>query len=83
MDDFMFFCLAAEDQAFLKQYRSPRGESSWFKDIPIEQLDYVVSLMSKLNTRSRIVYRGPRKRHYAQASTWKQDANRFAVYERY
>jgi hypothetical protein len=82
IDNFNWFCLSNRDKEFLKPYRSSPGETSLFKDIPIQCLDQTKVLMRQLGIRARIVYRGPRGRYRDQAMTWKRDANRFAVYTR-
>ena len=82
IDKFNFFCLANEDKEFLGQYVSPLGEASTFKDIPIQYLDRTKRLLRSVGYSARIVYRGPRGHFRDQASTWKQDADRFAVYVR-
>ena len=80
MDQFNFFCLANEDKLFLGQYVSPLGESSTFKQIPIQQLDRTKSLLRKLGYRGRIVYRGPRIDQIDPSFTRKRDAVAFTVY---
>ena len=79
MDRLIWFCLPNEDKAVLRPFISPKGEVSLFKDIPISMLDEVKVILKKAG-RFRVVYRGPRGRYHSQAMTWKQDANRFAVY---
>lgn len=79
MDKFLWFCLANEHKAVLEAYVSPLEEASVFKDIPIDRLAEVKAILRKVG-RFRVVYRGPRRRYHSQAMTWKQDANRFAVY---
>ena len=79
MDKFLWFCLANEDKAVLEAYVSPPEEASVFKDIPIDRLVEVKAILRKAG-RFRVIYRGPRGRYHSQATTWKQDANRFAVY---
>ena len=70
----------------LEQYASPDDEVSIIKDVPICQLEQVRQVfrrVGRLEGRGfRVIYRGPRGRYRHQASTWKQDAVRFAVYER-
>ncbi len=82
MDKFNFFCLANEDKEFLGQFVSPSNEASTFKHIPIQHLDRTKRLLRQLGYSARIVYRGPRGRHYDQSMTWKQDAKAFCVYPR-
>jgi len=81
MDKFTWFCLSNQNKIFLAQYQSPAGESSLFKNIPIQELDRVKKILKPVGD-FRIVYRGPRGRRWDQSTTWKQDANRFAVYSR-
>jgi len=83
VDKFLFFCLSQQDQDFLNQYASGQGRASLFHDIPMEHLDRVRALMKRLKLRTETIYRGPRGRFRDQSRTWKQDANRFAVYIRH
>jgi len=82
IDKFNWFCLANKDKEFLKPYRSPQGESSLFKNIPIGQLDLVKKMMRQLGVDARIVYRGPRLNQIDPSCTHKADAERFSVYVR-
>ena len=81
LDKFVWFSiLSSEEHEFFNQYRSPKIEASVFKQIPIEYLDMVKSVLKRTGQKFRIVYRGPRGRYYDQAMTWKQDARAFTVY---
>ena len=82
MDKFNWFCLAHEDKFFLSNYLSPNGESSTFKQIPIEYLARVKKLLRQLGYRGRIVYRGPRRDQVDPSFPRRSDALRFTVYPR-
>ncbi len=82
IDKFNWFCLAHTDKRFLEQYRSPRTETSLFKQIPVEHVDRVKQLARQLGLNPRIVYRGPRKHQIDPSFTRKSDAQRFSVYHR-
>ena len=81
-DKFVWFVLREEDKQLLAQYRSPRNETSLFKQIPIEHVDRVKKLARQLGLNPRIVYRGPRRNQRDPSTTHKVDAQRFSVYHR-
>jgi hypothetical protein len=80
MDRFRFFCLALEDQRYLEQWVSPRGEASILKQIPISEKDRVRDLCLKMGLQVRVVYRGPRRDQIDPSFTRKGDAERFTLY---
>lgn len=81
MDKFVLFStLTKEEQDFLDQYKSPKSEASIWKQIPIEYLNNVKLALKKTGYKFRVIYRGPRRRYWDQASTWKQDARAFSLY---
>ena len=82
VDIFNFFCLENQDKQFLSQFISPSGETSTFKQIPIQQLDRTKRLLRQLGYRARVVYRGPRINQMDPSFTRKQDAVAFTVYPR-
>ena len=82
IDNFMWFCLDNKDKEFLAQYVSPSGESSTFKNIPIQHLDRTKRLLRSVGYPARIVYRGPRRDQIDPSFTKKRDAERFCVYVR-
>lgn len=80
MDKFIYFATVSKaTQELLDQYRSPEGETSIWKWIPIAYLDQVRDALKSAG-RFRAVYRGPRGRYHDQAMTWKKDAVAFTVY---
>jgi hypothetical protein len=81
-DKFVWFVLREEDKELLTQYRSPRNETSLFKQIPIEHMDRVKKLAKQLGLNPRIVYRGPRRNQVDPSFTRRSDAERFSVYHR-
>lgn len=81
MDKFIYFATVPKStQELLAQYKSPEGEASIWKSIPMEYLDQVREALKSVG-QFRAVYRGPRTRHVCQHTTWKQDAVAFTVYE--
>lgn len=86
LDRWTRFNLPLPDQQLFDAFASPHDEASIIKDIPISALDAVKQILRRVETisgrKTRIIYRGPRGRFYGQATTWRQDANRFAVYWR-
>ena len=80
MDKFIYFATVPKDvQELLAQHESPKYETSTWKWIPMEYLDRVRKAID-LSGRFRVVYRGPRF-HRWRASTNKEDAVAFTVYE--
>lgn len=80
MDKFLYFAtVPKETQELLAQYRSPPGETSIWKSIPICHLEQVREALKSAG-QFRAVYRGPRSRYHDQAMTWKEDAVAFTVY---
>jgi hypothetical protein len=86
LDRWTHFNLSREDQQFFTSFASPVGESSIVKDVPISALEQVQAIMRRVRAlsgrRTYVMFRGPKNRYYGQSTTWKQDANRFAVYFR-
>jgi len=86
LDRWTHFNLSSEDQQFFTSFASPDGESSIVKDVPISVLEQVRPVLARVRAlsgrRTYIMFRGPKNRYYGQSTTWKQDANRFAVYFR-
>ena len=86
LDRWTHFNLPLEDQQFFNAFASPDTESSIAKDVPIMALDQVRVILKRVralsNRRTYIMFRGAKNRYHGQACTWKQDANRFAVYFR-
>lgn len=86
IDAWTMFNLSLEDQQLFRAFASPADEHSILKDIPINALDQVRPVLRKVKQltgrRTYIMFRGPKNRYRGQSTTWKQDANRFAVYFR-
>ena len=86
LDSWTMFNLSREDQAFFQAFASPPGESSIVKDVPIGALAEAQAVLRRVRAltgrRTYVMFRGRKNRYYGQATTWKQDANRFAVYFR-
>lgn len=81
MDKFLYFATVPKDvQELLARYQSPRHETSLWKSIPMKYLDQVRDALKSAG-QFRAVYRGPRRRHVCQHTTWKEDAVAFTVYE--
>lgn len=80
------FNLSKEDQQFFDAFASPDSETSIVKDIPIGAFDQARAAIRRLEQlsgrKTYVMYRGPKNHYHSQATTWKQDANRFAVYWR-
>jgi len=82
MDKFVWFSvLSSKEHEFFNQYHSPENETSVFKQIPIDHLDIVKSVLKRTGRSFRVVYRGPRLYRW-RASTNKKDARAFTVYPR-
>ena len=62
----------------LNQYRTPAGEASTYKNIPIQFLDYPVIKRLKKTHHIRIKFRGPRPD--SEYHTTKKNATSFAIY---
>jgi len=82
VDSFAWFCTSNEDKEFLLKYSSPEDEASFFKNIPIQHLDRVKKILKPMG-QFRVIYRGPRGHYRDQSMTWKENANRFSIYQRY
>jgi hypothetical protein len=86
LDNWTQFNLSREDQQFFQAFASPDSEASIVKDVPVGALDQaraVIRSMERLSgRRTYVMYRGRKNRYHGQATTWKQDANRFSVYWR-
>ena len=86
LDRWTHFNLSREDQQFFTAFASPANERSIVKDVPISALEQVQAIMRRVRIlsgrKTYVMFRGPKKRYYSQSTTWKQDANRFAVYFR-
>lgn len=86
LDRWTHFNLSKEDQQFFEAFASPPGESSIVKNVPIGALEQVRPILSRLRAlsgvKTYIMFRGRKNRYHGQATTWKQDANCFAVYFR-
>lgn len=86
LDSWTHFNLSLEDQQFFRAFASPIDERSIVKDVPIgalEQAQVVLGRVRALTGRKTyIMFRGRKNRYHGQATTWRQDANRFAVYWR-
>lgn len=86
LDRWTHFNLGRSDQQLFESFASPAGERSLIKDVPIQCLDQVKQAIRRAEALSdrkmRVIYRGSRNRFYGQATTWRQDADRFAVYWR-
>ena len=71
----------------LNSYISPRGESSFYKGIPIEYLGITRKILKSHGLTCKVRYRGPRAGRgrspfHAQSYCLKEDATTFAVYRR-
>lgn len=86
LDRWTHFNLSREDQQFFEAFASPPNETSIVKDVPIGALAQVQAVLRRVRAlsgrRTYVMFRGPKNRYYQQSTTWKQDANRFAVYFR-
>ena len=86
LDNWTMFNLSQEDQQLFRAFASPNDESSIIKDIPINALEQVRPALRRaerlVGRKMHVVFRGSKNRYFNQSTTWKQDANRFAVYFR-
>jgi hypothetical protein len=86
LDNWTKFNLNCEDRQFFMAFASPADEASIVKDVPIDSLEQVRPVLRRIQAltgrKTYIMYRGRKNRYYGQSTTWKQDANRFAVYWR-
>ena len=71
----------------LTQYKSPFGETSFYKGIPMQYLELTRKILKSNGYTCKIRYRGPRNkgidarvRFNRQSSCLKQNATSFAVY---
>lgn len=69
------------DNVFAK-YASPRGETSFYKGIPIKDLEAFRAVHAALGITFRIRFRGPRdpKRYNRQYHCLRTEATSFSVY---
>jgi len=91
MDSLVKFCLPADIQVWLKQYKAPESESAFAKDIPNNWYNhYMASRLAKV-VKIRKKYRGSsvfieegRVCVYSRPSAYchKKFADRFTLYER-
>lgn len=86
LDNWTMFNLSPEDQQFFRSFASPGDETSIVKDVPMTVYDQVRPVLARVRALSGrqtyVMFRGPKNRYWQQSTTWKQDANRFAVYFR-
>ena len=86
LDNWTHFNLSREDQQFFRAFASPASEASIVKDVPMSALDQARVAIRRMELlsgrRTYVMYRGRKNRYHGQATTWKQDANRFSVYWR-
>lgn len=86
LDSWTQFNLSLEDQQFFRAFASPASESSIVKDVPIGALTEAQAVIGRLRAltgrKTYVMFRGRKNRYHGQATTWKQDATRFAVYFR-
>ena len=86
LDNWTRFNLSVPDQQFFRAFASPADETSLVKDVPIGALEQVRPILRRAQAlagrKMYIMFRGPKRRYPGQASTWKRDAERFAVYWR-
>ncbi len=86
LDNWTRFNLSLQDQQFFQAFASPEYQTSLVKDVPIGVLEQVRPILRRVQGLSGrkmyIMFRGPKRRYAGQACTWKQDADRFAVYWR-
>ena len=86
LDSWTMFNLSLEDQQFFRAFASPDAESSIVKDVPIGVLAEAQAVLARVRAltgrKTYVMFRGRKNRYHGQATTWKQDANRFAVYFR-
>jgi hypothetical protein len=86
LDRWTHFNLSREDRQFFEAFASPDHEASIVKDVPISALPEVQAVLRRVRSlsgkKTYVMFRGPKNRYYQQSTTWKQDANRFAVYFR-
>jgi hypothetical protein len=86
LDRWTHFNLSREDQQFFDSFASPESETSIVKDVPISALEQVRPILARVRAlsgkKTYVMFRGSKNRYYQQSTTWKQDANRFAVYFR-
>jgi hypothetical protein len=86
LDSWTGFNLSIEDQQLMAAFASPDRETSIIKDVPIGALEQVRPVLGRIRAltgrKTYIMFRGPKRRYPHQGCTWRQDANRFAVYFR-
>jgi hypothetical protein len=86
LDRWTQFNLSREDQQFFQAFASADSEASIVKNVPMGALDQaraVIRRMERLSgRRTYVMFRGRKNRYHGQATTWKQDADRFSVYFR-
>lgn len=86
LDRWTMFNLSHEDRQLFVAFASPDSEQSLIKDVPIGALEQVQTVLRRVRAlsgrRTYVMFRGRKNRYHGQATTWRQDANRFAVYFR-
>ena len=86
LDNWTVFCLPLADQHLFRAFASPDAEASIIKDVPIGALEQVQTVLRRVRAltgrKTYVMFRGRKNRYHGQATTWRQDANRFAVYFR-
>ena len=92
MDRLIKFCLPKDIQAWLEQYKAPKYESAFAKDIPnswynhqmASRLAKVVKIRKKYRGASVFTINDDRVKVYSRPSAFchKKFADRFAIYER-
>ena len=86
LDRWPYFVLSNEDRQLVDSFAGPQSQRSFLKDVPIGALEQVRPVLRRIRVltgrKTYIMFRGPKSRYYGQSTTWKQDANRFAVYFR-
>lgn len=86
LDAWTTFNLSREDQQFFQAFASAESEASIVKDVPMGALDQARAAIHRMERlsgkKTYVMYRGRKNRYRGQSTTWKQDADRFALYFR-
>lgn len=86
LDRWTYFVLSNEDRQLVDRFAGPQNQRSFLKDVPIGSLEQIRPVLRRIRSltgrQTYIMFRGPKSRYHGQSTTWKQDANRFAVYFR-
>lgn len=86
LDRWTYFNLPKEDRQLVDSFASPADETSIIKDVPIGAYGQVLPALRRIRAlsgrKTYVMFRGPKSRYHGQSTTWKKDANRFAVYFR-